>query len=187
MTLGKDAFPVAGTGLDEELYGMVAGQTKVITITLPENSKYSDYAGKRVVFELTMSYVQQANVPMLTDAFVKSAFNCETVDSYKAHVKNDVSGTIETKITEAKNKAILTQLLDKCKVTKLEESISFYSTLQGKTNDEYCQNLYGMTFDEFVKASAGQQLVYQAIAEKEGLAITDYEYKDDLEDRKSVV
>ena len=38
-----------------------------------------------------------------------------------------------------------------------------------------------MTFDEFVKASAGQQLVYQAIAEKEGLAITDYEYKDDLE------
>ena len=179
--------------LDEELYGMVAGQTKVITITLPENSKYSDYAGKRVVFELTMSYVQQANVPMLTDAFVKSAFNCETVDSYKAHVKNDVSGTIETKITEAKNKAILTQLLDKCKVTgypeeflaqqssKLEESISFYSTLQGKTNDEYCQNLYGMTFDEFVKASAGQQLVYQAIAEKECLAITDYEYKDDLE------
>ena len=179
--------------LDEELYGMVAGQTKVITITLPENSKYSDYAGKRVVFELTMSYVQQANVPMLTDAFVKSAFNCETVDSYKAHVKNDVSGTIETKITEAKNEAILTQLLDKCKVTgypeeflaqqssKLEESISFYSTLQGKTNDEYCQNLYGMTFDEFVKASAGQQLVYQAIAEKEGLAITDYEYKDDLE------
>lgn len=172
---------------------MVAGQTKVITITLPENSKYSDYAGKRVVFELTMSYVQQANVPMLTDAFVKSAFNCETVDSYKAHVKNDVSGTIETKITEAKNEAILTQLLDKCKVTgypeeflaqqssKLEESISFYSTLQGKTNDEYCQNLYGMTFDEFVKASAGQQLVYQAIAEKEGLAITDYEYKDDLE------
>ena len=107
MTLGKDAFPVAGTGLDEELYGMVAGQTKVITITLPENSKYSDYAGKRVVFELTMSYVQQANVPMLTDAFVKSAFNCETVDSYKAHVKNDVSGTIETKITEAKNEAIL--------------------------------------------------------------------------------
>ncbi|MFR4337165.1 MAG: hypothetical protein ACLT33_03020 [Lachnospira pectinoschiza] len=63
---------------------MVAGQTKVITITLPENSKYSDYAGKRVVFELTMSYVQRANVPMLTDAFVKSAFNCETVDSYKA-------------------------------------------------------------------------------------------------------
>ena len=38
-----------------------------------------------------------------------------------------------------------------------------------------------MTFDEFVKASAGQQLVYQAIAEKEGLAITDYEYKGDLE------
>lgn len=193
MILGKDAFPVAGTELGDELYGMVAGQTKVITVTFPDNSKYTDYAGKRVVFELTMSYVQQPNVPMLTDAFVKEAFNCDTVDSYKAHVKNDVKSTIQNKITEAKNEAILTQLLDKCKVTgypeeflaqqtsKLEDSISFYSTLQGKTNEEYCQGLYGMSFDEFVKASAGQQLVYQAIADAEGLAITEYEYKDDLE------
>lgn len=38
---------------------------------MPDNSKYTDYAGKRVVFELSMSYVQQPNVPMLTDAFVK--------------------------------------------------------------------------------------------------------------------
>ena len=51
---------------------MVAGQTKVITITLPENSKYSDYAGKRVVFELTMSYVQQANVPATGKASLPS-------------------------------------------------------------------------------------------------------------------
>lgn len=59
----------------------------------------------------------------------------------RQYVKNDVSGTIETKITEAKNEAILTQLLDKCKVTgypeeflaqqssKLEESISFTAHL----------------------------------------------------------
>lgn len=193
MVLGKDAFPVAGTGLADELYDMVAGQTKVITVTMPDNSKYTDYAGKRVVFELSMSYVQQPNVPMLTDAFVKETFGLETVDQYKEYVTNDVKSTIDNKVSEAKNEAILTQLLDVCKVTgypeeflaeqtsKLEESISFYSTLQGKTNDEYCQNLYGKTFDEFVKASAGQQLVYQAIAEKEGLNITEYEYKDDLE------
>ena len=193
MVLGKEAFPVAGTSLADELYGMVAGQTKVITVTMPDNSKYTDYAGKRVVFELTMSYVQQPNVPMLTDSFVKENFGLESVDSYKEYVKNDVKSTIDTKVSEAKNEAILTQLLDVCKVTgypeeflaqqtsKLEESISFYSTLQGKTNDEYCLNLYGKTFDEFVKASAGQQLVYQAIAEKEGLNITEYEYKDDLE------
>ena len=193
MILGKDAFPVAGTGLADELYDMVEGQTKVITVTMPDNSTYSDYAGKRIVFELTMSYVQQPNVPMLTDAFVKEAFGLNSVDSYKEYVKNDVKSTIETKVSEARNEAILTQLLDVCKVTgypeeflaqqtsKLEESISFYSTLQGKTNDEYCLNLYGKTFDEFVKASAGQQLVYQAIAQKEGLNITEYEYKDDLE------
>ncbi len=193
MILGKDAFPVAGTSLADELYGMVQGQTKVITVTMPDNSKYTDYAGKRVVFELTMSYVQQPNVPMLTDAFVKENFNLESVDSYKEYVKNDVKSTIDTKVSEARNEAVLTQLLDVCKVTgypeeflaqqssKLEETISFYSTLQGKTNDEYCLNLYGKTFDEFVKASAGQQLVYQAIAQKEGLAITEYEYKDDLE------
>ena len=142
MVLGKEAFPVAGTSLADELYGMAAGQTKVITVTMPDNSKYTDYAGKRVVFELSMSYVQQPNVPMLTDSFVKENFGLESVDSYKEYVKNDVKSTIDTKVSEAKNEAILTQLLDVCKVTgypeeflaqqtsKLEESISFYSTLQ---------------------------------------------------------
>ena len=47
------------------------------------------------------------------------------------------------------------------------------------------QNLYGKTFDEFVKASAGQQLIYQAIAEKEGLDITEYEYKRAESDRSA--
>ena len=121
MVLGKDAFPVAGTSLADELYGMAAGQTKVITVTMPDNSKYTDYAGKRVVFELTMSYVQQPNVPMLTDSFVKENFGLESVDSYKEYVKNDVKSTIDTKVSEAKNEAILTQLLDVCKVTGYPE------------------------------------------------------------------
>lgn len=86
---------------------------KVITVTMPDNSKYTDYAGKRVVFELSMSYVQQ--IPMLTDSFVKENFGLESVDSYKEYVKNDVKSTIDTKVSEAKNEAILTQLLDVCR------------------------------------------------------------------------
>ena len=100
----------------------------------------------------------------------------DTLNSYIAQIYD---GLLQTQETETQS----SQATDKQseQTSKLEESISFYSTLQGKNNDEYCQNLYGKTFDEFVKASAGQQLVYQAIAEKEGLNITEYEYKDDLE------
>lgn len=75
MVLGKDAFPVAGTELADELYDMVAGQTKVITVTMPDNSKYTDQAGKRVVFELSMSYVQQPNDTYAYRAFVKDTLS----------------------------------------------------------------------------------------------------------------
>ena len=81
---------------------------------------------------------------MLTDVICKRYICLETVDQYKEYVTNDVKSTIDNKVSEAKNEAILTQLLDVCKVTgypeeflaeqtsKLEESISFYSTLQAR-------------------------------------------------------
>ena len=48
---------------------------------------------------------------MLTDAFVKDTFGLETVDQYKEYVTNDVKSTIDNKVSEAKNEAILNSFL----------------------------------------------------------------------------
>ncbi|MGN0317500.1 MAG: FKBP-type peptidyl-prolyl cis-trans isomerase [Lachnospira sp.] len=193
MILGEDEFDLDVQDVKDALYGMTAGKTSVITTQLPEDYSDLSYAGERVVFEITMKEVGQANVPMITDTYCKEYFNCDTVDDYKEYVKNEVQSEIDSAYDEARREAILTKLADICKVKdypeslieeKTEElgtSIGFYATWANMSKDEYCNFRFQMTFDEFVKKSAAQQMILEAICKAENLCVTEYEYKGDLE------
>lgn len=192
MVLGTDTFVV--DGFLDALYGMTAGQTKVVTLVMPEKfDDDPDLEGKRVVYNITMSNVQQPDVPMITDAYVKEYFNCDTVDAYKAQLKGELQEEIDNQIQQAKDEAVLTQLQNVATVNsypegvleqkseELSTSIGFYSNMQGKTNEEYCQEKFGMSFDTYVENAVKQQMILQAIIDKEELSITEYEYKGNLE------
>ncbi|MGN0329054.1 MAG: FKBP-type peptidyl-prolyl cis-trans isomerase [Lachnospira sp.] len=193
MNLGTDTFILKISEITEALYGMSASQSKILTVTLPDNFSMTEYAGKKAVFEVTMSYVEQVNIPMLTDAYVKETYNYDSIDAYREYVKKDAQSEIDAEIKEAKEEAVLTQLQDSCTIKnypdelisqqtdKLNESISFYATLQGFSNDEYCQKNFNMSFDDFVKKSVAQLLIYQAIVKSENMYITEYDYKGNLE------
>lgn len=192
MILGEDSFTL--DGFTDALYGMTAGQTKVVTLKVPEDFEDDKtIAGSRIVFDITMSNVQQPDVPMITDAYVQQYFGCNTVADYKAQVKNTVQEEIDNQTKQAKEEAVLTQLqniatvnsypegLLESKSEELSKSISFYSTMQEITVDEYCQTKFNMSFDDYVKNSVNQQLILQAIVEKEQLSMLEYDYKGNLE------
>lgn len=192
MVIGKDTFPI--DGFVDALQGMKAGDTKVITLTVPDNfSDEPEYAGRKIVYDITMNKVEQPNVPMITDAYVQQNFNYNTVAEYRQSIKDEIQSTIDEQVNSAKKEAVLTKLQDRCEVisypedfmnTKSEElnkSISFYCTMQGKSVEEYCQDTYKMSFDEYVKKAVVQELIFQEIIRKENLSITEYDYKGDLE------
>ena len=192
IVLGQDTFII--DGFVDELYGMTAGELKVVTLTVPDDfTDAAEYAGRKIVFEITMQQVAQPNVPMITDAYVKEYFNYDTVDEYRQSIKEEIQGTIDEQIDEAKKEAVLTKLQDTCEVTgypeeyletkrsEYEQSIKFYSLMQGKTVDEYCQDTFGIIFDEYVKKAVAQEMILQAIAEEEGIVIKEYDYKANLE------
>ena len=192
LILGKDTFTIEG--FVDALYGMKAGDTKVVTLTVPENfTDEPEYSGRKIVFDISMTLVEQPNAPMITDSYVKEYYSFETVAEYRASVKSQLQETIDEQIEAAKKQAVLTKLQDNCEVmsypeeylaTKKEEydtSISFYSTMQGLSVDQYCQNNYGMSFDDYVKKAVVQELLFQLIIEQENLTMTEYEYKGDLE------
>lgn len=192
LVLGTDTFII--DGFIDQLYGMTAGQTKVVVLTVPEDFEDApEYAGSKIVYEITMKTVEQPNVPMITDAYVKEYFSYDTVAEYRQSIKEDLQETIDEQVEEAKKEAVLTQLQANCQVTsypeeylaskqeELESSIKFYGLMQGLSNDEYCQKTYGISFDEYVKRSVAQDLIYQTIIEQENLTLTEYQYKGDLE------
>lgn len=68
IVLGKDTFTVEG--FVDELYGVKSGDVKVVTLTVPEDfSDAPEYAGRKIVFEITVKTVAQPNVPMITDTY----------------------------------------------------------------------------------------------------------------------
>lgn len=192
MILGTDTFVI--DGFVEALYGMTAGQTKVVILTVPEGIEDAeDYAGSRIVYDITMKSVEQPNVPMITDAYAQEYFSCDTVADYRQSIKEEIQETIDEQIEEAKKEAVLKQLQENCEVMEypesylnskqeeLETSIKFYSLMQDMTNDEYCEKTFGISFDEYVKRAVAQDLIFQSIIENENLSITEYEYKGELQ------
>lgn len=194
MILGTDKLGLNLDELDEALYGMKPGETKVMVVDIPEDYSNSIYAGTKVVFELTMKTVSQANVPMITNAYVKEAFGFDTVEEYRESVKEELKTKIDSQVEDEMQGKILSALQDTSKVSeypdslleelndRYNESIGFYADFTNMSKDEYCQSQYGLTFDEYVKKSAAQQLIMEAIVKKLNITIRDYDYKGDLSD-----
>ena len=194
MILGKDSFEKDVPEIEEALYGMVTGQTKIIKVTLPESYKDTTYAGANVVFEITVQSVSSPNVPMITDAYVKESFGYDNVEAYKTAIKNEISEDVEEKVNNEIKEKVLTKLQENSKVISIPEalnteftekytkSIGFYATYLNVSKDEYCQSYYGFSFDEYVRRACIQQLIMQAVIEKEGFEITEYEYKGNIDD-----
>lgn len=191
LILGTDTFIIEG--FIDELYGMKAGDFKIVILTVPENfTMAQEYAGSKIVFEITVNYVQAPNVPMITDTYVKEKFDCDTVEIYENKIKDEIQETIDEQITEAKEEAVLTKLQDICIVTEypdslittkteeLNKSINFYALMQDMTPDEYCQDKFNISFDEYVKRAVAQEVIFYAIAQAENIIIKEYDYKANL-------
>ena len=194
MILGKDKLGLDIEELDEALYGMKAGETKVMVIDLPETYSNTVYAGTKVVFELTVQTVSQPNVPMLTNAYVKETFGYDTIEEYRASVKDSLASTIDSKVDDEIQKQVLSTLQDTCKVSgypdtllstlrdRYDQSVGFYADFTNQSKEEYCQQLYGMSYDDFIKKSAAQQLIMEAIVKDQKFSMREYDYKGDLDE-----
>ena len=192
LILGEDTFVV--DGFIDALYGMKAGDLKVVTLKVPNNfTQVAEYAGSKIVYEITVQAVNQPNVPMITDAYVQENLSFNTVEEYRASVKAELQETIDEQIKEEKMSKVLTQLQDNCeilgypeeylqqKTSEYDTSIKYYAMMLNQSNDEYCQEHFGLTFDEYVKKAVAQSMIMQVIIEKENMYITEYQYKEELE------
>lgn len=192
LILGKDDFIIPG--FTDALFGMKKDEIKIVTLTVPEGIQDADeYANKRIVYEITMKKIEQPIVPMVTDAYAKDNFGYDTMDAYKEAVIADLQDTIDEKVAEARKDAILLKLNESTtikdypedlmaqKTEELNHSINFYAMMRGQEVDAYCREHYNISFEDYVKRSVKQELILRAVAKKENLSVTEYEYKGDLE------
>lgn len=186
-------------GFEEGLIGSKKGDKVSLNLTFPENYSQEDLAGQAVVFDVTVNAVKEKKVPALDDAFVQTFTDFKTVDEYKEDMKQML---LTEKSAEADRKVendLLKKVMDSSEIKANQEAIdaNYDNSIANYTNQASAFGLdlgtfagfYGMTEDSFkeelknqAESIVKQRLVFTAIAEKEGITVTDEDRERVAED-----
>lgn len=202
LVIGSGTFI---NGFEDSVIGHNIGDTYDWQGAFPEDYQNADYAGKDVVFTITVKAVSSEVVPELTDEFVKSVSEkSKNVKEYKEEVKKKLKKNNEENYDSSISQAAWQKVLDNTEIKKYPEDevkeIADSLIDQYKTTAEYYEQEYeafiqeqmGYSVEEFekqvndaAKASIKQSMVTKAIADKEKIKLGDDEYEKQLKQMAS--
>lgn len=178
-------------GFEEGLVGVAVGDTVDLNLTFPENYGNTELAGQETVFTVTVNYV----MPELTDDLAAQLSDgvYTTAEDYRGSIREKLE---EDQRESQVNLEVMTQLYNTCQIKDYPQDVVDYSVasmenvyeeladLNGMEFEELVE-AYGMTADQFheavvqsVKQSLQQEMILKAVAETEGLEISEEEYAD---------
>lgn len=182
-------------GFEAGLVGVNAGETVDLPLSFPENYFSEELAGQEVVFTVTVNEIKRA--PELSDELASKITDGEYADvaSYRAHVREELEKTKETERSNQIKSDLLTQIANTSGIKDYpQEMVDFgaanmksYYKQQAEAYSmefaEFLDSLLGITEEEFdeqvemaIKQNMQQELYLKAIAETEGIELTDEEY-----------
>ncbi|MBE6737110.1 MAG: trigger factor [Ruminococcaceae bacterium] len=106
LALGSGSFI---PGFEEQIVGHNAGEEFTITVKFPEDYQAEELKGQDAQFKIKLHEIKAKELPELDDEFVKDVSDKETVDEYKAEIKE----TITKRLKEERENDINTQITDK--------------------------------------------------------------------------
>lgn len=189
-------------GFESGLIGHNLGETVDLDVTFPENYGVESLNGQPVVFVVVINSITAYDYPELTDEFVQENFDCDTVEEYRASVREELEAyAMEEAEEQAKNEVfekivesstfggdIDAEIADYVEQTKAYydqvagayygvDGVTLFMAMYGITEDEYEEMLI-----EETSYSVKYGHVLDKIAEVENLQITDEEYEAEFEE-----
>lgn len=177
-------------GFEEGLVGLKKGETKNLDLTFPEDYYEASLAGQAVVFEVTVNAVKEVKDAVLNDEFVQSVSEYQTVDEYKEGLRAEMLADKQKNTDQAIQQAVLSQVIDgsefklsrnglsKSYNTRIDQykeqaamynmSLSQFAQANGMDEPALKESVYAMVEDD-----ARNQLVLEAVAAQEGIAVTE--------------
>ena len=96
-------------GFEEQMVGMNIGEEKDLNVTFPTEYHAPDLAGKEAVFHVKVNSITETQLPALDDDFAKDISEFDTLDAYKA----DVRDKLEAQAAERDNNAFTNAVIEK--------------------------------------------------------------------------
>ena len=189
LTLGSGSFI---PGFEDQIIGHNAGEEFTIDVTFPEDYQAEELKGKAVQFEIKLHELKKRELPEFDDEFVKDVSEFDTVDSYKADIRENLEKSRKEEADADKERQIADKLQE---LLQAEIPEAMFNNQVDNIVDEFAMNLRaqgidlgtymqytGMTEEKlretYYDRAVSQikvRLALKKIAELEGIKATDEE------------
>ena len=194
LTIGSNSFI---DGFEDGLIGVNVGETVDLNLTFPENYFSEDLAGQDGVFTVTDQSIKR--MPELTDDLVNTITEGEytTIDAYKEYIRSyleeDKAAQRDTMVmtdlfTQVTNNSTINEYPEEMVNYGIQSMKNYYEDMAESFSMEFADFMlmyFGMTEEDFdeqvvlaVQQNMQQELYLKAIAEAEGLELTEEEYAE---------
>ena len=185
-------------GFEEQLVGAKAGEEREVNVTFPEDYQAEHLAGKEAVFKVKVKEVREKVLPELDDDFASEASEFDTLEELRADIREKVGTALGSRADEDFRVAAIDAAVEEATVEVPEELATARATerwermerqlaQRGMDPNQFLQ-MQGKTRDELIeetKPDAEKELkreaVVTAIAEAEGIEVTEEEMLEALE------
>ncbi len=190
LMLGSDSYI---DGFEDGLVGVQPGETVDLELAFPENYGNRDLAGQAVTFTVTVNYIVELRDGV---AAAMGLENVSTVAELQQYVYDQIYADKEVDYEDSLKNAIILELFEQCSFDKLPEAVleNNKEYVSGVVNsaaaygldaDTYTNTFFGMDAETYINDYAElltkQDLVLQAIANREELNVSDKELDSVLE------
>lgn len=196
LTIGSKSFI---DGFEDGVIGMEIGETKDIELNFPDPYQNNpDFSGKPVVFTVTVNGI---TVPEITDEYVASlgSDECSTAEEFRNYMYDVLREQSQTSFENEKmNKALevveanaVYGDVPKGMLNRLNEAVtansSAYASMYGLELGDYVAYVYGGSAEDYesvlleqARLTAQRYILMAAIADAEGIEITDEELEESI-------
>ena len=186
LTVGSGSFI---PGYEDQLIGAEIGKDLDVNVTFPEEYHAKELAGKAAVFKCRVNSIRVKELPEIDDEFAQEVSEFETLDEYKADIRERLLKEKEEDARKIKEDAVIQKIIEDAKMEIPDAMVEFQTEqlmddfaqrmqAQGLSLQQYFQ-FSGMTEEQYraqMKPRALQniqsRLVLEAVAKAENLEVT---------------
>lgn len=198
LTIGSGQFI---EGFEEGLIGAKKGETRDLNLTFPEDYNSEELAGQEVVFTVTVNAIKR--VPELTEEWVTANSEYDSIDAYRQSVREDLEKSNEEMAESTLKNTAWNQVLTDSEITEYpDEDLKAAKEEYTDSLNNYAEQM-GQSVEDFLKAQGisqedieedsqqyaenkiKQNLIVQAIMDKEGFTMEDEDAKKAEEQMES--
>ena len=195
LTIGSGSFI---PGFEEQLIGAEIDKEVEVKVTFPEEYQAAELAGKDAVFKCTVHAIKAKELPEADDEFASEVSECETMEAYRAEVKQKIKDRKESEGKSKKEDQAVEQAIENAEmdipqpmidlqVRQMADDFARRIQQQGLTVEQYFQ-FTGLTQEKMMEEFEPQavkriktRLVLEEIVKAENIEVSDERLDEEIQ------